>query len=119
LNGVVYVIVDRDPLYTEHFKTLLSSAAVTILRLPARSPNLNAFAERFVRSIKQECLRHLVPLGERQMRRTVGEFVAHYHSERNQQGLGNVIPFPAPPIREGSFPPTRHSASPWGGPNDY
>ncbi len=104
LNGVVYLIVDRDPLYTEHFKTLLSSAGVTLLRLPARSPNLNAFAERFVRSIKQECLRHLVPLGERHLRRTVGEFVAHYHSERNHQGLGNVIPFPAPDPPDDSGP---------------
>jgi putative transposase len=97
LNGVVYLIVDRDPLYTEHFKTLLSSAGVTILRLPARSPNLNAFAERFVRSIRQECLRHLVPLGERHLRRMVADFVEHYHSERNHQGLGNLIPFPARP----------------------
>jgi transposase InsO family protein len=64
----------------------------------------NAFAERFVRSIKQECLRHLVPLGARHLRRTVGEFVAHYHSERNHQGLGNVIPFPAPGPPDDSGP---------------
>ena len=69
-----------------------------------RSPNLNAFAERFVRSTKQECLRHIVPLGERHLRQTVGEFVAHYHSERNHQGLGNVIPFPAPGPPDDSGP---------------
>src|ERR1019366_6470905 len=51
----------------------------------------------FVRSIKQECLRHIIPLGERHLRTTVHEFVEHYHSERNHQGLGNVIPFPSPP----------------------
>ena len=96
LRGFWYLIVDRDPLYAEHFKAPLSSAGVKLLRLPARSPNLNAFAERFVRAIKQECLRHIVPLGERHLRRVVGEFVAHYHSERNHQGLGNVIPFPSP-----------------------
>jgi len=67
---------------------------VKLLRLPARSPNLNAFAERFVRSIKQECLHHIVPLGEGHLRRTDGTFVAHYHSERNHQGLGNAILFP-------------------------
>jgi transposase InsO family protein len=67
------------------------------------SPNLNAYAERFVRSIKQECLRHIVPLGERHLRAVVREFVEHYHAERNHQGLGNVIPFPS-----------RDSASPIG-----
>jgi transposase InsO family protein len=56
---------------------------------------LNAYAERFVRSIKRECLRHIVPLGERHLRSVVREFVEHYHSERNHQGLGNVIPFPS------------------------
>ncbi len=104
LSGFVYLIVDRDPLYTAHFKSVLASAGVKLLRLPARSPNLNAFAERFVRSIKQECLQHIVPLGERHLRRTVREFVAHYHSERNHQGLGNVIPFPAPGTPDESGP---------------
>ena len=68
--------------------------------LPPSSPNLNAYAERFVRSIKEECLRHVVPLGERHLRTVIREFVEHYHFERNHQGLGNVIPFPsavAPP----------------------
>lgn len=66
------------------------------MRLPANSPNLNAYAERFVRSIKEECLRHIVPLGERHLRDVVHEFVDHYHSERHHQGLGNIIPFPRP-----------------------
>ncbi|MDP9034484.1 MAG: integrase core domain-containing protein [Myxococcota bacterium] len=104
LSGFVYLIVDRDPLHTAHFKGVLTSAGVKLLRLPACSPNLNAFAERFVRSIKQECLRHIVPLGERHLRRTVGEFVEHYHSERNHHGLGNVIPFPAPGTPDESAP---------------
>ena len=64
-------------------------------RLPPSSPNLNAYAERFVRSIKQECLRHIVPLGERHLRTVIREFIEHYHTERNHQGLGNVIPFPS------------------------
>ena len=97
LTGFGQLIVDRDPLYTAHFRTLLQAAGVNLLRLPANSPNLNAYAERFVRSIKQECLRHIIPLGERHLRTTVHEFVEHYHSERNHQGLGNVIPFPSPP----------------------
>jgi putative transposase len=93
LRGFDHLIVDRDPLYTRQFESLLASANVTLLRLPANSPNLNAYAEPFVRSIKEECLRHIVPLGEGHLRR-VNEFVEHYHAERNHQGLGNIIPFP-------------------------
>ena len=95
LTGFTHLIVDRDPLYTAHFRTLLQAAGVQLLRLPSRSPNLNAYAERFVRSIKHECLRHIVPLGECHLRAVVREFVEHYHAERNHQGLGNVIPFPS------------------------
>jgi putative transposase len=95
LTGFGHLIVDRDPLYTAHFRSLLETAGVKLLRLPPNSPNLNAYAERFVRSIKQECLRHVIPLGEGHLRNTLGEFVEHYHSERNHQGLGNVIPFPS------------------------
>jgi putative transposase len=95
VRGFDHLIVDRDPLYTKHFESLLASANVGLLRLPANSPNLNAYAERFVRSIKQECLRHIIPLGERHLRKVVRDFVEHYHVERNHQGLGNVIPFPS------------------------
>ena len=66
-------------------------------KLPARSPNLNAFAERFVLSIKSECLDRLVPLGESHLRRAVSEFVAHYHGERNHQGLENRLIGSRPP----------------------
>ena len=64
------------------------------MRLPPKSPNLNAFAERFVRSIKESCLNRLILVGEGSLRRAVREFVAHYHHERNHQGLGNVLIFP-------------------------
>jgi putative transposase len=63
--------------------------------LPARSPNLNAFAERFVKSIKTECLDGLILFGEKSLRHARREYLAHYHAERNHQGIGNVIPFPA------------------------
>ena len=88
------LIVDRDPLYTAHFRDILRSRGTETLRLPARSPNLNAYAERFVLSIKSECLRHFVPLGEAHLRTIVREYIEHYHEERHHQGLGNVIPFP-------------------------
>jgi transposase InsO family protein len=85
LRGFGHLIVDRDPLYTAHFRSILQAAGVRALRLPAYSPNLNAYAERFVRSIKHECLRHIIPLGERHLRAVLREFVEHYHGERNHQ----------------------------------
>jgi transposase InsO family protein len=70
LLGKRYVLLDRDPLYTKSFRGILKGSGVKVMRLPARSPNLNAFAERFVLSIKSECLDRIVPLGERHLRRS-------------------------------------------------
>ena len=86
-----FLIHDRDPLFTRGFRELLQSAGVTSVRLPPRSPNLNAFAERFVLSIKSECLNRLVILGERHLRRAIAEYVEHYHLERTHQGLHNRL----------------------------
>ena len=91
LTGAHYLIHDRDPLFTEAFKELLGSAGVKTVKLPARSPDLNAYAERFVRSIKSECLAHIIPLGERHLRTAVKEYTEHYHLERNHQGLENEL----------------------------
>ena len=91
LNGNRYLIHDRDPLFTEAFRAHLRSAGVETVKLPARSPNLNAYAERFVRSIKSECLAQIIPLGERHLRNAVAEYIEHYHAERNHQGLGNQL----------------------------
>jgi len=91
LNGKRYLIHDRDPMYTRDFRARLSSAGVESVRLPARSPNLNASAERFVLSIKSECLDRMVLLGERHLRTAVAEYVKHYHRERSHQGLGNRL----------------------------
>ncbi len=92
-----HLIHDRDPLYTRLFEEILSSGGVRPIRLPAPSPNLNAFAERFVRSIKDECLSRVVPLGEGHLRRLVHEYVKHYHRERNHQGRDNQLLERAPP----------------------
>ena len=101
LRGTRYLIHDRDPLFTREFAGLLRAAGVTCLKLPARSPNLNAYAERFVLSIKSECLWKIIPLGEGHLRRAVAEFVEHYHVERNHQGLENrLIVAPAEPANE-------------------
>ena len=64
------------------------------LVLPARSRNLNAYAERWVRSVKEECLCKVILFGERSLRRALKEYVEHYHAERNHQGKGNVLLFP-------------------------
>jgi transposase InsO family protein len=92
LLGKKYLILDRDPVYVPPFRKLLGDSGVRPLRLPAKSPNLNAHAERFVRSIRDDCLDDVVLFGERHLRTVVHEYVAHYHEERNHQGLGNVIP---------------------------
>jgi transposase InsO family protein len=86
-----YLIHDRDPLFTTEFLSMLAAAGVASVKLPARSPNLNAYAERFVRSIKESCLERLILFGEGAVRRATSEFVAHYHSERNHQGLKNKL----------------------------
>jgi hypothetical protein len=91
LNGIRYLILDRDPLYTKAFRRLFDGAGTHVLRLPARSPNLNVYAERFVRSIRSECLDRVISLGEKHLRVLVSEYVEHYHSERNHQGLGNRL----------------------------
>jgi transposase InsO family protein len=70
-----YLIHDRDPLFTKGFREILDRSGVRSVRLPSRSPNLNAFAERFVRSIKSECLAQVIPMGVAHLRRAVREYV--------------------------------------------
>ncbi len=86
-----FLIHDRDPLYTKRFCELLPSGGITSLKLPPRSPNLNAHAQRFVLSITAECLDRLVILGERHLRRAIAAYVEHYHLERTHQGLDNRL----------------------------
>ena len=93
------LIHDRDPLDTRGFGEILEGGGVQPIRLPPKSPNLNAYAERFVRSMKEECLSRVVPLGEGHVRLLVGEDVDHDHRERNHQGLDNqLLQRPPPPV---------------------
>ena len=94
LNGYRFLVHDRDPLFTTEFLTILKDAGVRSVRLPKRSPNLNAFAERFVRSIKEECLDRMIFFSEAMLRHVVDEYIAHYHEERNHQGLESKIIHP-------------------------
>ena len=109
LKDMRCLIHDRDPVFTKRFADILASTGVKTLKLPSRSPNLNAGpmfgraqrdrqhgggAERFVRSIRDECLRRIVPLGERHLRRIITEYMDHYHRERNHQSLDNQLVVP-------------------------
>jgi putative transposase len=91
MSGCRYLIHDRACLFGDDFCTILQAVGIESVRLPARSPNLNAFAERFVRSIKESCLDRMVLIGESSLHRATREFVSHYYTERNHQGLGNKI----------------------------
>ena len=94
LSGCTHLILDRDSKYCASFRSILESAGIKMVRLPPRSPNLNSYAERFVRSVKEECLSRLVFFGETDLRCAMDEFLAHYHEERNHQGRNNVLLFP-------------------------
>jgi putative transposase len=89
-----YLLHDRDTKFCASFRSVLAAGGVKTIPLPARSPNLNAFAERWVRSAKEECLSKLILFGEGPLSRTLAEFSSHYHRERNHQGKGNKLLFP-------------------------
>jgi hypothetical protein len=89
-----YVLHDRDTKFCASFRSALASGGVKTIRLPAKSPNLNAFAERWVRSVKQECLSRVILFGEGPLLRVLAEYGRHYHSERNHQGKGNQLLLP-------------------------
>ena len=95
LRAKKYLIIDRDTKYTEQFRRMIRDEGTKVIRLPPRSPNLNAYAERFVRSIKDECLDRMIFVGQGSLRRGVAEYVSHYHTERNHQGLENRLLAPS------------------------
>ena len=85
------LIIDRDTKYCQDFRQLLESSGTAIIRLPPQSPNLNAYAERLVGSIKAECLDRLIFFGEASLRRALREYTMHYHHERNHQAMHNRL----------------------------
>jgi putative transposase len=91
LAGKKYLIHDRDPLYTDQFDGILKAAGVEAVRLPPRSPNLSPHMERFVRSVREECLDHLILSSQEQLRYVLSEYLAYYHHERIHQGLNKII----------------------------
>mgnify|MGYP001812675467 CR=1 FL=1 len=98
LKGKAMLIHDRDPLFTKAFTEILKTSGVACKKLPPRSPNLNVYAERFVRSIKYECLNKMIFFSKKQLRYAVDQYIEHYNTERPHQGIGNVpIATPPPP----------------------
>lgn len=94
LENARYLIHDRDTKYTASFDEILRAVGIEPVKLPPQSPNLNAFSERFVRSIKSECLDRMILFSEKALRYVVMQYLGHFHAERNHQGIDNVVPFP-------------------------
>ena len=85
------LVMDCDTKFTKEFKSILVREGVKPILCPVRAPNCNAFAERFVLSIKEECLNRLILFSEESLHRSINEFVQHYHTERNDQGVRNRL----------------------------
>ncbi len=107
LSSSRYLIHDRDAKFCESFRLTIEAVGIKPVKLPARSPNLNAFAERWVRSAKDECLSKLILFGEKSLRLALKEYVTHHHHERNHQGRGNVLLFPISEHNDSTEGPVR------------
>jgi transposase InsO family protein len=101
LNGCRYLLHDRDTKFCAGFDAILRAGGIEPLVLPVRSPNLNAYCERWIRSVKEELLSKLILFGESSLRHCLENYVVHFHTERNHQGKSNLILFPAPADRIG------------------
>jgi transposase InsO family protein len=89
-----YLLMDRDSKFSEAFRVALEGSGVKPVRLPPRSPNLNAHIERFLRSLKEECLERMIFFGEKSLQAAAAEFLRHFHAERHHQGMGNRLLIP-------------------------
>ena len=91
LRDMQFLVVDNDVLFTKQFCSILGDASCDVVRTAIQAPNMNAFAERWVQTVKRECLSKLILFGEGHLRRALNEFVAHYHQQRPHQGLDNKL----------------------------
>ncbi|MGH9258249.1 MAG: integrase core domain-containing protein [Vicinamibacterales bacterium] len=105
LRGHPILICDRDTKWSAAFRRTLADVGIRVVQTPFQAPNCNAHAERFVRSIKEECLNRVIVLGAAHLRRTLTAFVAHYHRERNYQGLHDQLIAPEHFARPGADGP--------------
>lgn len=91
ITNCKYLVHDRDYFYTHKFESILKDSGITPIKTPPQSPNLNAFAERVIRFIEEECLGEQIILGEHNLKRMLKEYQDYYNSERPHQGIGNEI----------------------------
>ena len=96
LKGKRYLIHDRDTLFTKAFRRILKASGIKTVRTTPMAPNLNPMIERFIRSIKSECLNKMIIFGEAHLRYVVSSYIDHYHQDRPHQGIGNEIIDPPP-----------------------
>ncbi len=101
LSGCRYLLHDRDTKFCAAFDGILEAVGIQAVKLPPQSPNLNAYLERWHRSVQEECLSKLILFGEASLRHVLRHYVSHFHTERNHQGKNNAILFPAPADRVG------------------
>jgi transposase InsO family protein len=102
-----FLILDRDSKFSTSFRAILKSAGVRTNLCPPQAPNCNAYAERFVRSIKRECLERMIFVGSGSLRRALAEYAAHYNAERPHQGIGNRLIHPSPRLASTAGPVAR------------
>ena len=107
LTSARYLLHDRDGKYTLGFDRILQGARIEPIKLPPRSPNLNAYAERWIRSVKSECLDQLILFGQPALAYVLQEYLVHHQHERNHQGLDNLIPFPEDRLSSNTGPNTK------------
>ena len=98
LRGFTHLVIDRDGKYGGEFREILKDEGIETVPIPPKSPNCNPIAERFVRSIKEDCLNRMILFGERALRRAIREYLSYFHGERNHQGLGNDLIEPGPEV---------------------
>jgi len=91
LSTAKFLVHDRDPLFTKTWELLLNSDGITSVAIPAQSPNCDPHAERFIKSIRNECLDHFIVFGEAHLRQLVQQYVAHYNAERFHQTMGGKL----------------------------
>lgn len=87
-----YVVHDRDAIFAPAVDDALRSMSLRARRTPPRAPQANAYCERFIGTVRRECLDRIIPLNERHLRRTLAEWITHYNGERSHSALGPGLP---------------------------